>query len=261
MHTILKLQGRRVSGRALLAVTLTASSFTLPALAQSAKSENHCVAERDAATEVKTFHLSSVAQQNDANEILVALRNILCPSVKIFLVASQNAIVLEAPSDQLALAGKLITELDRPRKAYRLNYTLTEIDGGKRVGTPQHFAVVVVAGQRTTLKQGTKVPVITGSFDPGNAAVQTQATYIDVGMNFDDTLEEIGSGVKLRSKVEQSSVAEEKPMLGAQEPVIRQTVLDGTLFLTPGKPLVLGSLDMPGSTRHLEVEVVAEPLS
>jgi hypothetical protein len=40
--------------------------------------------------------------------------------------------------------------------------------------------------------------------------------------------------------------------------MIRQTSLDGSSILMPGKPLVLGSLDMPGSTRHMDVEVVAE---
>jgi hypothetical protein len=29
-------------------------------------------------------------------------------------------------------------------------------------------------------------------------------------------------------------------------------------FVLPGKPLVLGSMDIPGSTRHLDVEVVME---
>ncbi len=41
-------------------------------------------------------------------------------------------------------------------------------------------------------------------------------------------------------------------------PVIRQTTLEGTSTLVQGKPLVLGSLDVPGSTRHQEVEVVSE---
>ncbi len=42
---------------------------------------------------------------------------------------------------------------------------------------------------------------------------------------------------------------------------IRQSVLEGTSFLTTGKPLVLGSFDIPGSTRHTEVTVVMEPAS
>ena len=83
-------------------------------------------------------------------------------------------------------------------------------------------------------------------------------TYIDVGLNFDATLDEFANGVRLRTKVDQSSVAEERSGVGPQDPVVRQTSLEGTSFLTPGKPLVLGSLDIPGSTRHQEVEVVME---
>ena len=131
------------------------------------------------------------------------------------------------------------------------------MDGGKRVGT-QHFAMVVVSGQRTTLKQGSKVPVVTGSYNPGTSTAQTQMTYLDVGMNFDATLDESATGVRLRTKVEQSSIAEEKSGVGAQDPIVRQAVMEGTSFLTLGKPLVLGSLDILGSTRRLDIEVVLE---
>ena len=34
--------------------------------------------------------------------------------------------------------------------------------------------------------------------------------------------------------------------------------LEGTSILTPGKQVMLGSLDVPGSTRHLELGVVVE---
>ncbi len=64
---------------------------------------------------VQTFYLTNVSQQNDANEILVALRNLLDPSVKIYLVASQNAIMMRATPDELILAEKLINDLDRTR--------------------------------------------------------------------------------------------------------------------------------------------------
>jgi type II secretory pathway component GspD/PulD (secretin) len=131
------------------------------------------------------------------------------------------------------------------------------MDEGKRIGV-QHYSMVVVTGQRTTLKQGSKVPIVTGSYSAGSSPVQTQMTYIDIGLNFDATLDEFANGVRLRSKVEQSSIGEEKSGVVEQDPIVRQTVLEGTSFLTPGKPLVLGSLDITGSTRHLEVEVVME---
>jgi type II secretory pathway component GspD/PulD (secretin) len=209
----------------------------------------------------KTYFLSNVSQQQDANEILIALRNMLEPWVKIYLVSSENAIELSAPPDQQALAQKIIAELDRPRKAYRLTFTLAESDAGKRIGI-QHFSLVVVAGQRVTLKQGSKIPVITGTFEPGNSSTQSQFQYLDIGMNFDATLDDTPNGLRLKSKVEQSSLADEH-MSGplAPEPIVRQTDLEGTSAITLGKPTTIGSIDVAGSTRHVDIEVVAEPVS
>ena len=62
----------------------------------------------------------------------------------------------------------------------------------------------------------------------------------------------------LQTKIEQSSLAEEKSVASAQDPVVRQTVLDDSSVLSQGKPLVLGSLDLPGTTRSQEIEVAAE---
>jgi type II secretory pathway component GspD/PulD (secretin) len=208
----------------------------------------------------QTFYLVNVAAQNDANEIVIAVRNIMPPDVKIYLVPSQNAISMRGSAEDLVLAQKVIHDLDRPKKTYRLIYTLTDMDGGKRIGV-QHFGMIVFAGQRTTLKQGSKVPIATGSSTEGSSGSQTQFTYLDVGLNFDATLDPFADGMRLRSKVEQSSIAEEKSGFGPQDPIVRQTVLEGMSFLTPGKPLVLGSLDIPGSTRHLDVDVVMEQIA
>ncbi len=209
------------------------------------------------ADSVKTFYLSNTSQPNDDNEILAAIRNLLPPSAKVYLVPSQNALVMNVTPDQLLMAQKLISDLDRPRKTYRLTYTITEMDGDKRIGT-QHYAMVVVSGQRTTLKQGSKIPIGTGTYNPKTSTAQTEVTYLDIGLNFDATLDESANGVRLRSKAEQSSIAEEKSGVGPEDPVVRQTYLEGTSILTPGKPLVLGSLDIPGSTRRLDIDVMME---
>jgi type II secretory pathway component GspD/PulD (secretin) len=209
----------------------------------------------------QTFYLTNATQANDGNEIMVAVRNLLSPDVKVLFSMSQNAIMVRGTADELALAQKIISDLDRAKKTYRLTFTTTETDGGKRVGV-QHFAMVVVAGQRTVMKQGSKVPIATGSYNAtGNTGAQTQFTYIDVGMNFDVNLDELANGVRLRSKVEQLGIAEQTSGLGSQDPIIRQSLLEGTSFLTAGKPMVLGSIDIPGSTRHLDFEVVMEPVA
>jgi type II secretory pathway component GspD/PulD (secretin) len=233
---------------------------TAPAVSEDksgAVSKPDAVSATPGSGAVQTFYLTNVSQASDALELTSALRNLLDPHDKVYIVPSQNAIFVQGSPEQLVLARKLLNDLDRPKKTYRLTYKITETDDGKRVGV-QHFAMVVVTGQRTVLKQGSKVPIATGSFKDSSTAVQTQMTYLDVGLNFDATLDEFANGVRLRSKVEQSSIAEERSGVGAQDPIVRQTVMEGTSFLTPGRPLVLGSLDVPGSTRHLEVEVVME---
>jgi type II secretory pathway component GspD/PulD (secretin) len=215
----------------------------------------------------RTFYLTNVAQLVDANEVVTALRNNLDPCDKIYLVASQNAITIRAGSDNMAMAEKLLADLTHPKKNYRLTYTVTEVDGGKRVGT-QHFAMIVISGQNAKLKQGSKVPLATGTYSATGttgehaspAGVQTQFTYLDIGMNFDATLQDMGSQALLKFSVEQSSVAGQSTIAGVTEPVIRQTSLTGEATLSPGKPSLLGSVDIPGSTRQLDVEVLMEPL-
>ena len=213
---------------------------------------------------VRTFYLNNAVQQSEVNEIVTALRNALPNNDKTYLVDSQNAIVVRAPSEDLALAQKLLNDLDRPKKNYRLTYTVTELDGSKQIGT-EHYAMIMTSGQTATLKLGSKIPVATGSYSAGGngvgIGVQTQFTYVDVGMNFDATLTEMGNNAMLKSSVEQSSVAPEtSEVAGAHEPIIRQASLRGETFLTPGKPVALGSMDVPGSTSRLQIEVTMEPL-
>jgi type II secretory pathway component GspD/PulD (secretin) len=233
-----------------------ALALALPLTTARAQTDDTSAKTNSNPTQV--FYLNNTSSVSEATDILTAIRNMLAPQDKIFLVQAQSAIFVQGPPDQLVLAKKLIDDLDRAKRTYRLTYTITEVDDGKRVGT-QHFSMVLVSGQRTTMKQGSKIPVATGTVsETGSASTQTQFTYLDIGLNFDATLDESVNGVRLRSKAEQSSLGADKSIAGVQEPVIRQTVLEGTSILTPGKPLILGSLDIPDSTRRLDIEVVME---
>lgn len=245
----------------LMAFTLTLLPLGLRASAQD-KPVNPCEAIYSQPTETKTLYLTNTSQQNDANEIMVAVRNELCPSTRVYFASSQNAIVITATPGQITLAEKIVSDLDRPKKNYRLTFTITELDAGKAIGT-QHVSMVAVTGQRTTMKEGDKVPVATGSYSNGETSttgVQTQFTYLDVGMNFDATVQDLPNGVSLKSKIEQSSLGQPSTIAGIQEPVVRQTVLEGTSSLTFGKPVMLGSIDVPSSTHHFDIAVVLDQL-
>ena len=247
--------GNVVFGLALALMSSTTGTWAQAA--DTAVKQPEKASENRGSDPIQTFYLTNSIQGPDTGQILAAMRNMLDPHVKIYLVESQNAVVVQAPPDQIAVAQKLIHDLDRPKKTYRLTYTITEMDNGKPIGT-EHFTMVVVTGQRTNLKQGSKVPVLTGSYDPGSSKEQTQYTYLDIGMNFAATLDEFANGVRLQSKVEQSSIAEDRSGAVGQDPIVRQSVLEGTAFLSLGKPLMLGSVDIPGSTRHLDIGVVME---
>lgn len=239
----------RILGMALVLTLGGLSAWAQPAPAAAKPSDDS----------VRTFYLTNVVRQSDGNEILTAIRNIISPSAKVNFVPSENAIIVRSSPDQMALVEKIIKDLDQPRKTYRLTYTFTEMDRGKSIGT-QHFSMVVISGERTQLKQGSRTPIVTGSYDSGKSETQTQVTYIDTGLNFDVLLDESADAIRLRSKVEQSSIADQVSGVGPQDPIIRQTILQGTSFLTAGKPLVLGSLDIPGSTRRLDVAVEMNPI-
>jgi hypothetical protein len=147
--------------------------------------------------------------------------------------------------------------------SYRLTYTLTVSDAGKRTGV-QHFTMTISAPtNRGTMKLGEKIPVVTGSYNSEGKSTgsQTQFTYLDVGLNISATLTEEPNGVQLVSKVEQSSAAPvPAKILDISEPIIRQMVLENTSSVAPGKAVVIGSLDIPDSTRHSDIEVTVEQM-
>ena len=204
----------------------------------------------------QTLYLTNITAQNDANDLQTDLRNML-PNSRLYYVPSQSAISLRGTPEDIALAKRILADLDHTKKLYRLTYTITDSDGGKSIGT-QHFTLVVASGGKTNLKQGSKVPIVTGATKAGDTTQHSDVQYLDVGLGIEASLDAYSDGVRLRTKLEQSSVAEEKSGVGIEDPVIRMTTLEGTSTLVQGKPLVLGSLDFPGSTRHQEVEVVSE---
>jgi general secretion pathway protein D len=268
---------------------------------------------------VQTFYLTNSTAQNDANEVVVAIRNLLDPSVKIYLVPSQNAIVMRATPDQLLLAEKLINDLDRARPEVVVDVAILEVNRDKvrNLGitlpqsfglTPQaspyaaaatstttttgttttsstftlnslaninatNFAVNITGGtlnalltdadthilqnpriratdgQRATLKIGQKIPIATGSYNAGvstgvaSIGVQTQFTYIDVGVNIDMTpTVHYDHEVTLKMKIEVSSEANQVTISGVTEPIIGQRISEQTIQLQEGEPAILAGI-------------------
>jgi hypothetical protein len=185
--------------------------------------------------------------------ITVALfSGLLLPGINTLALA-QDAKTENAPTDSLRTYAP----------TYRLTYTLTEMDGAKRVGL-QRFSMVVTPADKGTLKVGSKIPLVTGSYNSGSANTQTQFTYIDVGVNIDARIDPFTNGMRLTTKVERTSVADSanehmtQPMESIHEPIVRQAQIQNTALLQLGKSVMLGSLDTPGGTQHVDVEILME---
>lgn len=204
---------------------------------------------------VHNYPLNYATSQAEQNEILTAIRNVVSPSVRIFLVPSGNQIVVAASPEQNEVIAQVLHMLDAPKPQYRLTYTFIETDNGKRIGQ-QQYTMVLVPGQRVVLKEGDRIPVVTGS---GAEPVTKQLTYLDVGFNFQSTVTPYGvDGVRLQSRVERSAIAQEKNSVLAEDPVIRQSTVESVADLSLGRPQHLGNIDVIASTRQLQIDAVVE---
>jgi hypothetical protein len=151
-----------------------------------------------------------------------------------------------------------------PEYAYRLHYTLTEMNGSKQVDV-QHLSLTVAPGQsNNNINLSSRVPVPAVPHSPNAATsgtatigVQTQFQYLDVGTRISAFVKMLYEGVQITTSVNQSRLAE-VPVGDGTMTIIRQANLDSSVILSPGKLVRVGSMDVPGSTQHFDVDLMLE---
>ncbi len=115
--------------------------------------------------------------------------------------------------------------------------------------------VRVTDGQKASVKIGSRVPVATGSFQAGvgvgvgggagvvNPLVNTQFTYIDVGVNIDVTPRVHPDGeVSMKVVVDVSQITGTSNIGGINQPVIGQKKVENDIRLKEGEVSILGGL-------------------
>jgi general secretion pathway protein D len=284
---------------------------------------------------IRTFYLTNLSQPNELQDLVNILRTLL-DTQRLQQFPSQQAVVVRGTPDQIAMAEKLIEDLDKSRPevvvevaimqvnrdklrnlgiqppasvtvALQSNTSTTTSTSGSNVGTGNgtlttttgattgtltlnqlahlnatDFAVTIPAttanfllsdssskliqqpqirasdGQKASLKIGERVPVATGSFQPGiggvgiNPLVNTQFNYIDVGVNIDITphvhgLEEI----TLKLSMDISAVDSYQNIGGIQQPVIGQRKIEQDIRLKEGEVNILGGILENTETKSL----------
>jgi len=284
---------------------------------------------------IKTFYLTNLSQPTELQDVVNAMRQILEIS-RIQPLPSQSAIVVRGTPDQIALASKLIGDLDKAKAevivdvavlqinrdksktlginpptsatvALQNNITNTTTNTGSTTssltsgttssttGTPNQlnlnqinnlnatdFTITIpqatatalfsdtstkliqkpqiraVDGQKASLKIGDRVPVATGSFQPGiggvgiNPLVNTQFQYLDVGVNIDITPKVHSNGeVTLKVVMDISSVTGTSNIGGISQPVIGQRKIEHEVRLKEGEVNMLGGMLEDSQTKSL----------
>lgn len=122
----------------------------------------------------------------------------------------------------------------------------------------QNPQIRALDGQKATLKIGERVPVATGSFQPGiggvgiNPLVNTQFQYLDVGVNIDVTPRvHAGREISLKLAMDVSEVDSQALIGGISQPIIGQRKIEQEIRLKDGEVSVLGGMMEDSRTKAL----------
>ena len=277
---------------------------------------------------LKTFYLSNLSAPTELQDVVNAIRAVLDVQ-RVQQLLSQNALVVRGTPDQIALAEKLVDDLDKARPEVVVDIAVLQVSkdrsrtlgflppssatvtlqsnintsttsttsttgtttpsstGGLELNTLgnlnatdfqvsigsanlsavmgdsdtkmlQNPQVRALDNQKATLKIGERVPVATGSFQPGiggvgiNPLVNTQFQYLDVGVNIDVTPHvHADREVTLKITMEISSVVGQSSIGGISQPIIGQKKIEHEIRLADGEPSLIGGIFDDASTRSL----------
>ncbi len=142
-------------------------------------------------------------------------------------------------------------EAPKPVEAYRLDFSVNELEDGKRINSRQ-YSMNLNGNDSNEVKIGTRVPV---------EAKQGEFQYLDVGTNIFGRLSERRGQLELTVRAEISNFAIPEQGQGQNShPVLRQLKISASTLALLGKPMVVGSVDDPNSKRQFQLEVTVTKL-
>lgn len=112
---------------------------------------------------VKVFYLSNVTTPQEMQEILTVLRTVVDVQ-KVFNYTAQNALIVRAESDTMALVEKLISDLDKPRGEVIVDIVVMEVSSTyMRSLTAAIAPTGITSNANFTPRPGITTPATTGS--------------------------------------------------------------------------------------------------
>ncbi len=272
---------------------------------------------------MKVFYLTNIGTAQELQEIVTALRTVT-DIQKLFTYTAQSAIIVRAEADRVALAEKLIADLDKPKSEIVVDVLVLEVsktrtrdlaaaiaqkginspitytggsttgsDGAVTAGGPiplsrvphvsiHDYAITLPGGLlqatlsdsntrvlqspqiraadgfKSSLKIGDRVPIASGSFQPGiggvgvNSLVNTQFTFQDVGVNVDITPHVQGENeIAMHVEIDISTVRDRIDLGGISQPIIGQRKAVVDMRVREGEINILGGLMQRQSSKNL----------
>ncbi len=161
-------------------------------------------------------------------------------------------------------AKKPAEQVQKPVNAYRLDFSLNEMEGGKKINTRQYSMYLDAAdpkehnyyhlsrsGSSKNIRIGTRVPV---------EMKQGEIEYVNVGTDISAGISEQENGLLLDVDCEISSLADPEQAKTSSRPLLRKMTISASTVAGVGRPVVIGSLDDPDSKRQFQLEVTATKL-
>ena len=258
---------------------------------------------------IKTVYLTNLSTQQDLAEVSTAIRGVT-DLRRLFTVASMNALVMRGSRSKVAIAEKIVHDMDKPKPEVVVDVLVLETSksskrvlglaptspGGKGLQFPIGYTGADSAGgialnrfgdvgvgswstvlpgfqltalfsnsqtellqsprvrtadnHQADLRIGDRIPIATGSFQPGvggvgiNPLVNTQFTYTDVGVNVSLTPKiHANREVSMHVEVEISNVRDFVDIGGISQPVIGQRTIQHDIRVQEGEASVIGGLN------------------
>src|SRR6478752_4876889 len=184
---------------------------------------------------VKTFYLGNVSGPTDLQDIVNAIRTVL-EVQRIQQIPSQSAIVIKGTPDQLALASKMIDDIDKSKPEVIVDVWVAQVrrDKLRNLGiTPPQNATVTLQGTNTT--------------PSGSGGTTTTTTSTGTGLNFNDLqhLNSTNYAVTI-DQVKAVALFADADTKIMQNPKIRATDNEkATLTIADKIPIATGSFGTP----------------
>jgi len=140
----------------------------------------------------------------------------------------------------------------RDGSVYKVDFNIH--DSGDPAGKGgRKYSMLLNSGIKGVFKVGNRVPTATGVAN--GSVVNTQFTYIDVGMNVEASVAEQGGKYAMHASLDVSGAIPALKDAAVQNPTISQIRVDMDTSVPPGKPSVVASFDDPVTGRKFDVEV------